>query len=63
MWVHAFIVIKFLNEWANILEVMTCTIGTDCERSEENHETSFELPSRTGTYYNSIAQKKDFIQN
>jgi hypothetical protein len=28
MWVHAFIVIKFLSEWANILEVMTCTVGT-----------------------------------
>jgi len=50
MWVHAFIVTKFLNEWTNILEVMTCTIGSDCERSEENHKKSSEPPSRTGTY-------------
>jgi hypothetical protein len=52
MWVHAFIVIKFLNEWANILEVVTFIIDMciDCERSEENHKTSSEPPSRTGTY-------------
>jgi hypothetical protein len=50
MWVHAFIVTKFLNEWVNILDIMTCKIGTDCERFEENHKTSSEPPSRTGTY-------------
>jgi hypothetical protein len=37
-----FFVIKFLNEWANISEVMTCTNGSDCERSEENHKTPSE---------------------